>query len=224
MIDTVLFDFDGTLVDSEPNYAISDCQTVAHFGGNLSLEQHNDYVGFGSRRFLQAMKDRYAIDASLEEMQQVQDDLYLKLARENTTVFPVMGELLEKLKMKGAVMAVASATSQDLLEELLTQTGIAPYFDLILSAERVAKGKPEPDVFLKAAELMDKKPQNCLVMEDSINGAHAGVRAGMDTVVLVNPFLKNRLDEYPPEARLIAGGIKDFQVEEVLSLVCVPNS
>ena len=224
MINTVLFDFDGTLVDSEPNYAVSDCRTIAHFGGNLTIEEHKDYVGFGSRRFLQAMKDRFGIEASIEEMGQVQDDLYLELARINTPVFPVMADLLEELSRKGITMAVASSTSRELLEELLDQAGIASYFSLVLSAEEVEQGKPAPDVFLKAAELLGRNPENCLVVEDSINGAHAGVRAGMDTVVLVSPFLKDRLEEYPKQARLIKGGIGEFRTKDVISLVCEPNS
>ncbi|MDC7223677.1 MAG: HAD family phosphatase [Spirochaetales bacterium] len=224
MIDTVLFDFDGTLVDSEPNYAISDCRMVAHFGGKLSLEEHSRYVGFGSHPFLKAMKERYSIEASLEEMRQVQSDFYLKLARENTLLFPVMEKLLEKLKDRGVSMAVASGTPQNLLEELVHRTGVGDYVDLILSTETAGREKPHPAVFLEAAERLGKKKKNCLVLEDSINGAHAGVRAGMETVVLVSPYHKERIDEYPREARLVEGGIEAFDPKLILNRVCEQDS
>ncbi|MDC7219494.1 MAG: HAD family phosphatase [Spirochaetales bacterium] len=224
MIDTVLFDFDGTLVDSEPNYAVSDCRMVARFGGDLSIEEHDAYVGYGSKRFLKAMKERYHIDATLQEMRAVQDECYLALAREDTPVFPVMKELLENLRNRGITMAVASGTPQSLLEELLYQTGLNPYFKLILSSETTGKAKPEPQVFLKAAEILGKKKENCLVLEDSLSGAQAGVRAGMETLVLVSPYLKNRIHEFPKEARLIAGGMEEFHKDHVLSRVCGPNS
>ncbi len=216
MIDTILFDFDGTLVDSEPNYALSDCRMVAHFGGDMTAEQHDDYVGLGSVPFLTAMQERYGITAPLGEMKRVQDDFYLELARVNTPLFPEMKRLLEELKSRGVTMAIASGTAPYLLEELTELSGVKPYMDLILSAEEVARSKPEPDVFLKAAELLGKKPENCLVLEDSINGARAGVSAGMATMVLVNPYLKKRIGEYPREAILIEGGIEEFTAEAVL--------
>ncbi len=216
MIDTVLFDFDGTLVDSEPNFAVSDCQAIAHFGGNLSLREHDQYIGVGAHRFLNAMKDRFGITASIDEMLTKKDALYLELARKNTPVFPVMRKLLEVLKDMDITMAVASGTSQAVLEELIVQIGLQSYFELILSAEKVENGKPAPDVFLKAAQLLGKKPENCLVLEDSISGAEAGVNAGMKTVALVSSFLRDRIHEYPDEAILIESGAEALTVEDIL--------
>ncbi len=222
MIDTILFDFDGTLVDSEPNYALSDCSMVAHFGGGLTPEEHEEYVGMGSVPFLNAMKERYGITAGLEEMKKVQDDFYLEIARKRTPLFPEMKRLLDALKERGVTMAIASGTAPYLLDELTELSGVKTYMDLILSAEEVEYSKPAPDVFLKAAELLGKKPENCLVLEDSINGAKAGVSAGMATMVLVSPFLKHRLDQYPSEAILLKGGIGEFTAESVLSRVRGP--
>jgi HAD superfamily hydrolase (TIGR01509 family) len=224
MIDTILFDFDGTLVDSEPNYAESDCRMVAHFGGNLSLKEHEEFVGWGSDRFLTTMKERYKITATREKMKKVQTDFYLELARDNTKVFPIMAELLEQLKKRNITMAVASGTPPIILEELVVQTGLSPYFSLILSAETTGRSKPEPHVFLKAAELLKKKAENCLVLEDSISGAQAGVKAGMKTIALVSPYHRDRLSEYPREAHLVKGGVAAFRTELVLSRVCEPNS
>ncbi len=224
MIDTVLFDFDGTLVDSEPNFAVSDCQTIALFGGNLSLREHDQYIGIGAHRFLNAMKQRFGITASIEDMLTKKDELYLELARKKTPVFPVMRKLLETLKSLDITMAVASGTSQAVLEELIEQIGLGEYFDLILSAEKVENGKPAPDVFLKAAEILGKTPENCLVIEDSISGAQAGVNAGMKTVVLISSFLQDRVAEYPQTAILIDGGAEALRVADILKEIApVPD-
>ena len=217
MIDTVLFDFDGTLVDSEPNYAISDCRTIAHFGGEITLKEHNKYIGIGTKRFLTVMKEQYNLSASLREMEIKQKEFYLELARNNTPVFPVMKEILDKLGEKGITMAVASGTPQNLLEELIDQTGLGSYFNLILSSDKVEKSKPAPHVFLKAAEILGKNPENCLVLEDSINGAKAGVNAGMETIALVSVFLRDRLEDYPREAHLIEGGIEKLTADVIIN-------
>ena len=144
------------------------------------------------------------------------DALYLELARKNTPVFPVMRVLLERLQALDITMAVASCTSQAVLDELIEQIGLRSYFDLILSAEKVKNSKPAPDVFLKAAEMLGKLPENCLVIEDSISGAQAGVNAGMKTVVLVSSFLKDRRHEYPREAMFVEGGAEALAVEDIL--------
>lgn len=216
MIKAVIFDFDGTLVDSEPNYAESDVATIRHFGGELTLEDHHRYIGVGARHFITEMQRIYKIDASFEEIQIIQKQEYMKRALINTPVFPEMKRLVDILQGKGIPMAVASGTQKELLEALLERTGLADYFPVVLSSEEVEKGKPEPDVFLETARLLGEDPENCLVLEDSPPGAQAAQAAGMDLISIPGPFLQDRLGEFPDCGLLIKGGMQFFRAELVL--------
>jgi len=216
MIKAIIFDFDGTLVDSEPNYAESDVATIQRFGGKLTMEEHNQYIGVGARIFISAMQKKYNIDASFEEIQIIQKQEYMKRALIDTPVFPEMKRLVDILKAKNIPMAVASGTQRELLEALLEKTGLRDYFPVVLSSEEVEKGKPAPDVFLETARLLGQAPEQCLVLEDSPPGAQAAQAAGMDLISIPGPFLQNRLDEFPQWGTLIQGGMDFFRAEQVL--------
>lgn len=216
MIDAVIFDFDGTLVDSEPNYALSDVAMVRHFGGTLTFEEHHDFIGMGADKFIKAMRERYGITAPTEEIRRVQDAEYLKLARENTPVFPEMLRLLQELKKRKIPMAIASGTSLELLHLLSQQAGIREYFQVILSSEQVDQGKPEPDVFLEAARRLGMPPEHCLVLEDSIPGAEAAVKAGMDLIVMPGEYQLDRVGDFPEEGLVLPRGMVEFRAAMVL--------
>lgn len=216
MIKAIIFDFDGTLVDSEPNYAESDVATIQRFGGKFTLKEHHQYIGVGARKFISAMQRKYNLDASFEEIQIIQKQEYMKRALINTPVFPEMKRLVDILKAKGIPMAVASGTQKEILEMLLDKTELKDYFPIVLSSEEVEKGKPAPDVFLETARLLDEPPENCLVLEDSPAGAQAAQAAGMDVICIPGPFLQERLDEFPQWGTLIQGGMDFFRAEHVL--------
>lgn len=216
MIEAVIFDFDGTLVDSEPNYALSDVAMVRRFGGSLTVAEHHDYIGVGAKRFISAMQERYGITASFEEMRQVQEEEYLRLALTNTPLFPEMAHLLALLEKRKVPLAIASGTSGELLERLTESSGIRRYFQVVLSSESVKRGKPAPDVFLEAAQRLDVSPERCLVLEDSIAGCEAALAAGMTLIALPGEYLQDRLTSFPKGGTLLPGGMKDFKPRMVL--------
>ncbi len=148
----VLFDLDGTLIDSEPNYYEAGRRLLAGHGvRDFSWENHTRFIGIGTRETLTVLRREYGIEAPVEELLAGKNALYLELAGASTTAFPEMRALVRRLNGHGVPMAVASGSSRAAIAATAAVTGLDAYLPLYVSAEEVAHGKPEPDVFLEAA-------------------------------------------------------------------------
>ncbi|MFJ9795317.1 HAD family hydrolase [Streptomyces sp. NPDC101145] len=190
----VVFDLDGTLVDSEPNYYEAGRRLLAAYGvTGFDWKRHTDFIGIGTRETLRALKAEYGVDAPLEELLAGKNRHYLELARVGTEVFPEMRLLVERLHADGVPMAVASGSSRAAIEAVLAGTGLSGYFRAVVSAEEVPRGKPEPDVFLEAARRLGADPAECVVMEDAPPGAEAAHAAGMRCVAV--PYVPATADD-----------------------------
>ncbi|MFD6331740.1 HAD family hydrolase [Streptomyces niveus] len=190
----VVFDLDGTLVDSEPNYYEAGRRLLARHGvPDFSWEHHTRYIGISTRETLEGLRAEYGIGAPVDELLVLKDRLYLELARASTEVFPEMRKFVELLYAQGVPMAVASGSSRAAIEAVLGATGLDPYFTLYVSAEEVPHGKPEPDVFLEAARRLRADPADCVVLEDAAPGVLAARAAGMRCVAV--PYVAGTADD-----------------------------
>lgn len=214
-IEAIIFDLDGTLVDSEPNYFESDRKLLAEYGVmNFDAAMKNKYAGLGSKDMLEDIKKIYSIHESVGNLLVKKNNYYLEIARKNTVVFPEMKKFLDLLQGNHYPIALASGSSPAVIDEILTITDLKKYFDVILSAEHVEKGKPEPDIFLEAAKRLDVLPENCLVVEDSQYGVEAAKRASMYCIAV--PYWENAdLPEIYFKADLLfRNGISEFTSEK----------
>lgn len=211
----VIFDLDGTLVDSEPNYFEATRRTLARFNGDtdFSWEHHTAFIGIGTRETLEVLGPRYGIDAPVDELLGVMNRNYLELARAATEVFPEMRALVERLRAAGTPMAVASGSSRAAIEAVLAGTGLDTALTVLVSAEEVRRGKPEPDVFLEAALRLGVEPETCVVFEDATPGARAARAAGMRCVAL--PYVAGTAHDPEFEAAdlLFRGGQSEFTAQ-----------
>ncbi|EST19358.1 HAD family hydrolase [Streptomyces niveus] len=190
----VVFDLDGTLVDSEPNYYEAGRRLLARHGvPDFSWEHHTRYIGISTRETLEGLRAEYGIGAPVDELLVLKDRLYLELARASTEVFPEMRKFVELLYAQGVPMAVASGSSRAAIEAVLGATGLDPYVTLYVSAEEVPHGKPEPDVFLEAARRLGADPADCVVLEDAAPGVLAARAAGMRCVAV--PYVAGTADD-----------------------------
>ena len=179
----VIFDLDGTLVDSEPNYHEAAREVLAHHGvPGFSWREHQEFIGIGTRETLHTLRERYALTAPVEQLLREKNEAYLRLARRGTQVFPRMRTLVELLHGAGHRLIVASGSSLSAIETVLEGTGLLSLLPDFVSAEEVAHGKPEPDVFLEAARRLGLPPHACAVVEDATPGVLAARRAGMRRV------------------------------------------
>jgi HAD superfamily hydrolase (TIGR01509 family) len=180
----ILFDLDGTLVDSEPNYQASDKLFLASLGHSLPEERWPSYMGRGAKSFVEEMRAEFSLQQSVDELIALKDQSYQRLAATETRAFPATVELNRLARIAGLKTAIASGSSLAVIENSLEWSGIGRPFDLLLSASAVPRGKPEPDVFLAAAARLGLEPGECLVVEDSLPGVQAGLAAGMRVLAL----------------------------------------
>ncbi|MFI5804819.1 HAD family hydrolase [Streptomyces sp. NPDC051561] len=216
---SVIFDLDGTLVDSEPNYYEAERRLRARYGlPDHSWEEHSRFIGIGTRETLQALRDQYGIATDVDTLLAENNGFYLELARTSTEVFPEMRKLVERLHTEGVPMAVASGSSREAIVAVLAGTGLDAQLGeeaggVIVSAEEVAHGKPAPDVFLAAAARLAAEPGYCAVFEDAAPGVTAAFAAGMRCLAV--PYVRGSEDDpaFAAADLLLRGGHADFTAE-----------
>lgn len=212
----VVFDLDGTLVDSEPNYYEAGRRLLAAHGvPGFTWEQHTRFIGIGTRETLEILRREHGLDASLDTLLAEKNRLYLELARSGTEVFPEMRKLVELLHAAGLPMAVASGSSRAAIDAVLGATSLDALLPLRVSAEEVAHGKPEPDVFLEAARRLGVPASTCVVLEDAPPGAEAARRAGMRCVAV--PYVPDTATDpaFAHAGLFFPGGQRDIDAQKV---------
>ncbi|MFD5659568.1 HAD family hydrolase [Streptomyces hirsutus] len=208
---SVVFDLDGTLVDSEPNYYEAGRLTLAEHGvPDFSWAEHERYVGISTRETITDWRERYGLRASVEDLLEVKNGHYLRLAHASTQVYPEMRRFVELLAAEGVPMAVASGSSPEAIEAILAGTRLDVHLRTVVSAEEVPRGKPAPDVFLEAARRLGTDPADCVVLEDAVPGVAAAHAAGMRCIAI--PYVAAQADapEFATAALLLRGGQREF--------------
>ncbi|MFJ8467548.1 HAD family hydrolase [Streptomyces swartbergensis] len=211
---SIIFDLDGTLVDSEPNYYEAGRQTLAEHGvPGFSWTDHERYVGISTQETVADWIERYGLRASVEELFTAKNRRYLELARTSTRAYPEMRTFVELLAAEGVPMAVASGSSPEAIEAVLTATGLDAHLRTVVSADEVPHGKPAPDVFLEAARRLGADPAGCVVLEDAAPGAAAAHAAGMRCIAL--PYVAAQADapEFATAGLLLRGGQEEFTAQ-----------
>ncbi len=176
---TVIFDMDGVIFDTERLY-IDSCVEIGNKYGIKDVEEAcYKCIGVTSEASARIMLDFYGEDFPLEKFRDEVYELFKKSFEEKLPVKNGTEELLKYLKEKAVKIGIASSTSKSGVERELAQAGLIDYFDEIVCGDMVEKSKPNPDIFLKAAEVLGSRPEDCIVIEDSFNGIRAAHNAGM---------------------------------------------
>ncbi len=216
----VIFDLDGTLVDSEPVYYEAGRRLLASYGvTGFTWEQHVRFVGVSTVDTLAALRAEYRIEAPVTELLAALDGHYLELARASTVAFPRMRELVEALVAAGNPLAVASGSSPEAIGAALAATGLDQLIGTAVSAQEVPRGKPEPDVFLEAARRLGVRAGDCVVLEDAPPGALAAARAGMRCVAVPSVAAQAADPAFAAAGLFFAGGQRDFDPRVALGWI-----
>jgi putative hydrolase of the HAD superfamily len=199
----LLLDFDGLMVDTERCLAEALVEVVADYGATVSVADFGHL--FGSTEVddeWEALLHEWCGEpVSVPEMDARLEELFTPRADE-LPLLPGVAALLDGARAAGWGVALATGRRRTRLEPMLERLGVDGAFDVIVTAEEVARGKPAPDIFLAAADRLDLAPAVCTVLEDSVPGCDAALAAGMRVVVC--PSVVSAHCDYPPEARRVA--------------------
>ncbi len=217
IVRAVIFDMDGVISDTQVVHAKIESELLRDYGIEISPDDITArFAGVADGEMFQQIFKEFgkaapAIDGLIKEKWAKMNYLTHGNVRE------VSGtrEFIERLKNFGIPLAVASASRLQFIEFVLSELGQRDKFNTIASAEEVEKGKPEPDLFLLAARRLSIMPEDCLVIEDGINGMAAAKRAGMRCVGLIQRGVDQ---QYP--ADLLVEDLRDARIYETYEFTC----
>jgi HAD superfamily hydrolase (TIGR01509 family) len=188
-----IFDLDGVIINSEPIHDLVDIDVATAFEIQLDHQRLQKYVGMRSREVWESIIKEDQLILTSDELLAVADVKKEKYIAENE-LQPINGikELLIELKEKDYRIALASSSPKRFIEAVLNKFEIHSYFEYKVSGDEVKLGKPDPEIYLLAAQRLNVDPKNCIVLEDSKNGVAAGNDAGMKTIGFANPGSGNQ--------------------------------
>jgi HAD superfamily hydrolase (TIGR01509 family) len=190
----VIFDMDGVIVNSEPLHQRAWKEVFGQMGYGATHGIHfPDYYGRTDRALGDDFCARHRPQQSLEELLARKQDHLIKLLRAEEPVFAGLPELLEKLAPHYR-LAIASGSVHPVIEQVVAFKGLRRFFSALVSSTDVPRGKPAPDVFLRAAELLGVAPAACVVVEDAVTGVEGALAAGMRVIAIANSLPPERLD------------------------------
>lgn len=194
-IEAVIFDLDGTLVDSMWLWMDIDVAYFKRFGMELPKDYQKRIEGMSFTETAIFTKEEYGIPDSVEQMMDdwnnMAYDCYMN------RVLPKGGalEFLKLMHENGIKMGIATSNSHEIVDPLCEKLGFNEYLSCIVTGCDVKKGKPAPDVYLKVAERLSVTPEKCLVFEDIPAGIMAGKNAGMRVCAIADEYSEYQLDE-----------------------------
>ena len=184
MIQAVVFDCDGVLVDSEPLADEIWARVLSGFGYEMTATDGEACRGTSETTTYAYFAGRAALP-SFEEHMALIDALRIPIYEERLVAFDDAVATVRELAAQGVSMAVASSSRRSALEGKLALTGLDRYFDVMVGGDEVAHGKPAPDVYLEAARRLGVPPSECLAVEDADLGAESANTAGMRTIMIL---------------------------------------
>ena len=215
MIDAVVFDLDGVIVDSEQVWDEVRQNYTRAVGGTFIEEATRAMMGMSSPEWSRYMAESLGVPGTPEEINADIVALMLKRYGEAPPLIPGAVDAVRRIATRWP-LAIASSSNPELIEVVLQTAGIESLFETAVSSEEVARGKPAPDVYFEAARRLGVEPVRCAAVEDSHAGIRSAKAAGMRVVAVPNPH-------FPPDdaalaqADVVLGSIAELSVEVIAS-------
>lgn len=208
MIDAVVFDLDGVLIQSEEVWDSVRERYVRERGGRYDERIQRAMMGMSSTEWSRFLAEEAGVPSEPEQINADVVRLMLAAYREHLPLIPGAVDAVRRLAGR-FTLGVASSSNRELIDTVLDVAGIAPLFAATVSSEEVARGKPAPDVYVEAARRLDVEPERCAAIEDSHGGLRSAKSAGMRVVAIPNPT-------YPPDDEALA--LADLRLDSLQEL------
>lgn len=181
MVQTVIFDMDGVIVDTEPVHHFAYYQHFNELSIEVSDEMYRSFTGNSTRNIFQKLKAQFDLKYDVEDLILRKRHLFNEAfdLKEDLYLIEGVEELIKDLHANGMQLIVASSASNVTINRVFTRFNLHQYFTHIVSGEDFPKSKPHPAIFENAASLSVAPKENCIVIEDSTNGIQAAVSAGI---------------------------------------------
>jgi beta-phosphoglucomutase len=186
LLKAVIFDMDGVIVDSEPRHerAFLEVVRAIGYGDNHGL-RFADYVGRADRELWLDFVAKHQPPQALTELLAMKRERVLEILRREQPLFEGLPALVEKLAAR-CPLGLASGSERAIVEGVLALENLRRFFAATVSGSDIKRGKPDPEIFLRAAELLKVAPQDCWAIEDSKPGVAAALAAGMKVIAITN--------------------------------------
>ena len=194
MTDAVIFDMDGVLIDSGAHHRAAWRALLEEIGEEPAHPEHwRLTIGRPSEEAVPLLLGRPMSEHEVWRLARRKRDLYVRLARGGIVTVAGVGRFVADLARSRVPCAVGTSASSFDVDRLLAGAGLRRYFDVIVTADDVRYGKPDPEVYLLAAARMRVAPERCVVFEDSLVGVHAGRSAGMRVIGITTAHTEDEL-------------------------------
>ena len=198
MLRAVIFDFDGVITDSEILHLRAFNQVLAQYGMEITTKDYyKDYLGLTDLDLIKLLVDKRQLELDeqgIENLAEQKKQAFEKLAKSEGRIIEGVRDFLGMLKQNDVPMAICSGALRAEIELILEEARLRDFFDVIVSAEQVKKGKPNPDGFLLTLEKLNEisptatSARQCVVIEDSHWGLEAAKAAGMHSIAITNSY------------------------------------
>ncbi len=172
------------MIDSEPFHLQSFNAVLKKFGDSISESENKRYIGLSDKDAAVDIVKQFNLPISPEELVLQKGQFYKKILTKKVKSQAGLKSLLKSLSKKDYKLAIASGSHLDEIQTVVNKLGIADYFDVFVSSDKVKQGKPHPDIYLSTASKLLVKPEECLVLEDAYNGLKSAKAAGMICYVI----------------------------------------
>jgi beta-phosphoglucomutase len=207
MIQAVLFDMDGVIVDSEEFICKASMMMFAEHGLQVKPEDFLPFVGTGENHYLSGVAEKYGFSIAIERDKARTYAIYGEIIKGELKPLPGVREFITKCRDRKLKLAIASSADRIKLEQNFSEIGIAldTTFDAVVCGSDITHKKPHPEIFLTAAIKCGVKPETCLVVEDAINGVIAAKAAGAKCLGITSSFSAHQLSKADWFASNLAG-------------------
>lgn len=206
--DGYIFDMDGSLVDSMWVWTAIDREFLGRHGYEVPENFQKDLGGMSLKEMSYYFKKRFSLPSSPEEIQEEWNRMAFYKYQHEVPLKPGAGEFLAWIKKNRIRTGIATSNSRRLVDALLESLRLSGFFSAVITGDEVERGKPDPEIYLKASGKMGISPDRCLVFEDIVPGLQAGLAAGMQVCSVWDRASAGKQDE---KEALAHYSIRDFR-------------